>query len=89
MECDEKEFGCLCKNVGGHFLCLFHGLNVKNYLDSIRSVTSCVPLSLKTAFLISSDNAMEISGCGSSRKKSLSALDKTATSFSLAVVFRN
>ena len=61
----------------------------KNYLDSIRSVTSCVPFSLKTAFLISSDNAMEISGCGSSRKKSLSALDRTATSFSLAVVFRN
>ena len=29
MECDEKEFGCLCKNVGGHFPCLFHGLNVK------------------------------------------------------------
>ena len=28
MECDEKEFGCLCKNVGGHFPCLFHGLNV-------------------------------------------------------------
>ena len=29
MECDEKVFGCLCKNVGGHFPCLFHGLNVK------------------------------------------------------------
>ena len=42
MECDEKEFGCLCKNVGGHFPCLFHGLNVKkiffnnlNWLDLI------------------------------------------------------
>ena len=31
MECDEKEFGCLCKNVGGHFPCLFHGIYVKEY----------------------------------------------------------
>ena len=35
MEWDEKEFGCLCKNVGGHFLCLFHGLNVKVYYWSV------------------------------------------------------
>ena len=35
MECDEKEFGCLCKNVGGHFPCLFHGLNVKSEIALI------------------------------------------------------
>ena len=35
MECDEKEFGCLCKNVGGHFPCLFHGLNVMS-IDTTR-----------------------------------------------------
>ena len=29
MDCHEKEFGCLCKNVGGHFPCLFHGIYVK------------------------------------------------------------
>ena len=28
MECDEKEFGWLWKNVGGHFPCLLHGLYV-------------------------------------------------------------
>ena len=30
MDCHEKEFGCLCKNVGGHFPCLFHGIYVNN-----------------------------------------------------------
>ena len=33
MDCHEKEFGCLCRNVGGHFPCLFHGLNVKQTLQ--------------------------------------------------------
>ena len=36
MECNEKEFGCLCKNVGGHFPCLFHGLNVKSLTGVFR-----------------------------------------------------
>ena len=40
MECDEKEFGCLCKNVGGHFPCLFHGLNVKTNCDNITKSNS-------------------------------------------------
>ena len=29
MDCYEKEFGWLQKNVGGHFPCLFYGLDVK------------------------------------------------------------
>ena len=38
MECDEKEFGCLCKNVGGHFPCLFHGLNVNDWEKKYQRV---------------------------------------------------
>merc|ERR1719220_2790155 len=37
MDCHEKEFGCLCKNVGGHFPCLFHGIYVKPYFMDIYS----------------------------------------------------
>ena len=29
MDCHKKGFGWLQKNVGGHFPCLFHGLDVK------------------------------------------------------------
>ena len=50
MECDEKEFGCLCKNVGGHFPCLFHGLNVKKKQNTM---TSWKVFKILTIFLFS------------------------------------
>ena len=55
MECHEKEFGWLWKNVGGHFPCLLHGMesmlihifiiNKLNYnypaAMPIRKITRC------------------------------------------------
>ena len=41
MDCHEKEFGCLCKNVGGHFPCLFHGIyvNFEKFSDIVNKNT--------------------------------------------------
>ena len=37
MECHEIEFGCLWKNVGGHFPCLLDGLDVKIIEEFLRN----------------------------------------------------
>ena len=37
MEWDKTEFGWLQENVGGHFPCLFHGLDVKDFAKTMLS----------------------------------------------------